>query len=121
MRIGELSKQSGLSRDTIRFYERRGLIASVPETGGSNSYRDYPDDLLAALAWIKEAQDAGLTLDDLTVLMRQLAEFDTDDDFDGIAFLDEKIGEVETRIKRSRKFLATLRQTRSALINAPNG
>ena len=118
MRIGELSKRSGLSRDTLRFYERKGLIDSLPEDGSSNNYRTYAEDTLEALEWIAEAQAAGMTLADLIVLMRQLSD-QFDDSFDGLAFLDAKIVEVEDRIARSERFLQTLHQTRSALVRAP--
>jgi len=40
MQIGELAERSGLSRDTLRFYEKRGLIASLRRPNG---YRHYPD------------------------------------------------------------------------------
>ncbi len=115
MRIGELAKRTGLSRDTIRFYERRGLIVSEPESGGTNSYRSYPEEAVLTLELIREAQDAGMTLADLTVFMAQVG---ADDSEDGEAFLDAKIAEVEARIARSQRFLKTLRQTRAALARA---
>ena len=118
MRIGELSRRSGLSRDTLRFYERQGLIASAPEPGGSNSYRAYGEDTLITLEWIAEAQAAGMTLADLTVLLSQL-DAAAGEDFDGFAFLDARIADVETRITRSQRFLETLRATRAALARAP--
>ncbi|RVT86811.1 MerR family transcriptional regulator [Rhodobacteraceae bacterium CCMM004] len=118
MRIGDLARQSGLSRDTIRYYERRGLIASAPEPGGTNTYRNYGADTLEALAWIRQAQAAGLSLDDLVTLMRQLSAADGAD-FDGIAFLDARIAEVEARLARTRRVRDTLRRTRAALIRAP--
>ncbi len=118
MRIGELAKRSGLSRDTLRFYERQGLIGSAPEPGKTNNYRQYPDETLITLEWIAEAQAAGLTLAELTVLLGQL-EADAGEDFDGFAFLDARIAEVEARIVRSKRFLATLMQTRDALARAP--
>lgn len=118
MRIGELSKKSGLSRDTLRYYERQGLITSEPEGGESNTYRAYPDATLLTLEWIAEAQSAGMTLADLTVLIGQL-DAETGEDFDGFAFLDQKITEVEERIAMSKRFLETLRDTKKALKRAP--
>ncbi len=44
LRIGEISRRSGLPRDTIRYYEREGLISSEPSTEPSNSYRSYTED-----------------------------------------------------------------------------
>ena len=118
MRIGALAKASGLSRDTIRFYERRGLISSQAESG-QNSYRNYPEHALDTLSWIGQAQAAGLTLEELTNLMADIDRASEDEAFDGLEFLDRKIAEVEMRLKRSRLFLKTLRQTRSALERAP--
>lgn len=120
MRIGQLAKRSGLSRDTIRFYERKGLIASRPEPNATNSYRDYPEDLLEALEWIAQAQAAGLTLDELLQLMRQMDGLTDDEEFDGLAFLDHKINETKARIAASQRFLRTLKQTREALERAPH-
>lgn len=116
MRIGELARKSGLSRDTIRFYERQGLIASRPEPGASNSYRDYPDEVVLTLDMIAEARAAGMTLTDVTIFLSQLGA--AEDGFDGIAFLDRKIAEVEDRQRQAKLFLRTLRQTRAALIRA---
>lgn len=114
MRIGELSRRSGLSRDTLRFYERQGLIRSRPGPDSSNSYRDYPEDTVASLEQIADAQAAGMTIADLTLFLGQLEAADAED-FDGEAFLTDRITEVEARIRRSRRFLTALRAARTAL------
>lgn len=60
MRIGELAEAGGVPTQTIRFYERRGL---VPGPGRApNGYRDYDRSTLARLNFIRSAQAAGLTL-----------------------------------------------------------
>lgn len=65
MRIGELATRSGLTRDTIRFYERNGLITSLPGEGESNNYRDYPEEVLLWLTFLTGAREAGLSVADL--------------------------------------------------------
>lgn len=115
VRIGELAKRSRLSRDTIRFYERNGLIRSVASSERTNTYRHYPDGTVDLLSMIREAQEAGLTIADLVVLVRQLDPGTAPPDFDGEAFLQSKIDEIETRIAQSRKFLRTLKSAKSAL------
>ena len=60
MRIGELAQQSGVSAQTVRFYERRGLVR-IPARG-SNGYREYDSSVASRLAFIRSAQTAGLTL-----------------------------------------------------------
>ncbi len=59
MRIGELAAQTGLTRDTIRFYERIGLVE-----GGrmANGYRDFPPEAVAWLHYVRTAQALGFSL-----------------------------------------------------------
>lgn len=118
MRIGQLAKRTGLSRDTIRFYERHGLIESMPSTDPANSFRNYPEELVERLSIIVEARDAGLSIADLRLLTRCLEGATMENgelDFDADAFIDGKIAEVERVVARSRNFLKLLKRTRSAL------
>jgi MerR family transcriptional regulator, copper efflux regulator len=63
MRIGELARRSGLSRDTLRFYERSGLLTPLPSReGASNGYKDYPESLVERLALVGSAKRLGFTL-----------------------------------------------------------
>lgn len=59
MRIGQLSAATGVSRDTLRFYEDQGLIRARRL---ENGYRDYPDEVQALVHYIKTAQKLGFTL-----------------------------------------------------------
>lgn len=118
MRIGELSKRSGLSRDTIRFYERQGIIKAEENREKSNNYKSYPEDAAMTLEVVRDAQSAGLSIGDLTILLSELHS-EAGEDFDGDAFLSRKIAEVEGRISASKRFLKTLHDTRQALKIAP--
>lgn len=60
MKIGELARRSGFSIRTIRFYERRGLLA--PAGRRPSGYRVYTDVEVRRLAFIREAKALGLTL-----------------------------------------------------------
>lgn len=60
MRIGEAADAAGVPTQTIRFYERRGLLPQPPR--GTNGYREYDTSVLARLAFIRSGQAAGLTL-----------------------------------------------------------
>lgn len=62
MRIWELSKKSLLSIDTIRYYEKRGLIKSEKSINSSNDYKNYNLDCLKRLEFIKIMKQLGLTL-----------------------------------------------------------
>ncbi|MFB2118747.1 MerR family transcriptional regulator [Parapedobacter sp. 2B3] len=72
MLIGQLSKASGLSRDTIRFYERQGLI--IPGRGDTrfNNYKEYSNDILERLLSIKRLKNFGFTLKEVSGLLDML-------------------------------------------------
>lgn len=74
MRIGELSQRSGVSRDTIRFYERNGLITSTVEDSETNSYRNYKEDCLVWLQFFAGAREAGMSVADLRSIVESTAE-----------------------------------------------
>ncbi len=118
MRIGELAKRTDVSRDTIRFYERHGLIQSAPGEGTTNSYRDYPEDAVFTLEVIQDAQAAGLSIADITVLVGQFLS-EAPEAAEGDDFLTRKIAEVEARLAAGQRFLDMLRQSQTALERAP--
>ena len=63
MRIGEVATQSGVSVDTVRFYERMGVLpAPAREPSG---YRDYAADTVARIRLTRELQAVGFTLNDV--------------------------------------------------------
>jgi len=70
MLIGELEKASGFSRDTIRFYERIGLISRP--TRRANGYRDYSEQTLAELRFIRWARQLDFPLDDIRLAIPML-------------------------------------------------
>ncbi len=117
MRIGELAKRAEVSRDTIRFYERHGLIRSDVEPDAGNNYRNYPEDAVMTLEVIRDAQAAGLSIADITVFMGQFAAQEGPDQI--TAFLDQKIEEVTARQAACARFLEMLEQTKIALARAP--
>lgn len=63
MLIGEVAAAAGLPTQTIRFYEREGLLP--PAGRAANGYRIYDDTALNRLGFIRTAQSAGLTLADI--------------------------------------------------------
>jgi MerR family copper efflux transcriptional regulator len=62
MRIGELAEETGLSRDTLRFYEQRGLIMA---NRSANSYRTYAPETVELVRYIRTAQHLGFTLSEI--------------------------------------------------------
>ncbi|MGI5132490.1 MerR family transcriptional regulator [Pseudonocardia sp. CA-107938] len=60
MRTGELAGQAGVNAETLRYYERRGLLAEPPRNRAG--YRDYPAAAVELLRFIKRAQQLGFWL-----------------------------------------------------------
>jgi Hg(II)-responsive transcriptional regulator len=67
MRTRELADRAGVNSETLRYYERRGLLAEPPRTSGG--YREYPTSTVDLLLFIKRAQELGFTLDEVDELL----------------------------------------------------
>ena len=65
--IGSLAKEAGVNVETIRFYERRGLIRQPNKP--SSGYRRYPCEEVSRIQFIKHAQNLGFTLKEITELL----------------------------------------------------
>lgn len=65
--IGKVARLSGVSIDTIRFYERNGLIPDPPRR--ESGYRDYPGEIVFRLKFIKNAKELGFTLGEIRDLL----------------------------------------------------
>lgn len=65
--IGELSRRAGVNVQTVRYYERRGLLAEPRRTLGG--YRQYTDDALDRMRFIRRARDLGFTLSEIADLL----------------------------------------------------
>jgi len=109
--IGALATACGVSRDTIRFYEREGLLPKARRT--ASRYRVFGEDDVARLHFIRRSQAIGLTLDDIRGLLRQ-HELQTPDECrrvaallrERIAGLDEKLAELKAFRKLLAEYLA---------------
>ncbi|MEZ5015515.1 MAG: MerR family transcriptional regulator [Flavipsychrobacter sp.] len=69
MLIGELSKRSGFSRDTIRYYEKIELIVVSKSARREHNYKDYSEEVLEQLKAIKKYKELGFTLEEIRELL----------------------------------------------------
>ena len=67
LQIGQVSKRSGTSIDTIRYYEKEGLLKRPSRSEGG--FRLYPQEAVDQLAFIRKAQEFGLTLKEIQKIM----------------------------------------------------
>jgi Cd(II)/Pb(II)-responsive transcriptional regulator len=109
MRIGELARVTGAQVETIRYYERTGLLPAPPRTEGN--YRIYGDQHVARLSFILHCRALGMALDDI----RQLLGFkDAPQESCGNVnrLLDDHIIQVRERIRALHGLEAVLQQLR---------
>jgi MerR family transcriptional regulator, copper efflux regulator len=71
MRIGELSRRTGISTSRIRFYERHDVLPKPTRNG--NGYRAYPDTAVKILELIDAAQRLGFSLSEIRVALSEAA------------------------------------------------
>jgi len=67
VRIGQLAKETGLNVQSIRFYERKGLLPSVNRS--ASGYRIYKEDSIRRIQFIKHAQEVGFSLKEISELL----------------------------------------------------
>ncbi len=116
MRIGELAKSAGVTRDTVRYYEREGLLPLADRT--PSGYRDYGPEVVDDLRFIKKAQALGLKLSDV----REVLEISSGGKAPCehvLATVAGRLAEVEQRLKELRALRSTLRETLDRLDRAP--
>jgi DNA-binding transcriptional MerR regulator len=76
MLIGELVERSGLTKDTIRFYEKKGLIALDRKSRRENNYKEYSEQVLDKLMLIRKLKDMGFTLNEIDTFLELWREED---------------------------------------------
>lgn len=110
MKIGELAQRTQTPAETIRYYEREGLLPAAPRT--DSNYRIYGDAHQERLAFIRHCRSLDMTLAEIRTLLR----FKDDPEAscgEVNALLDEHIGHVAQRIRELRqleKHLKALRE-----------
>ena len=75
LKTGELAKRAGVNVETLRFYERKGLLPEPPRR--ESGYREYPEESVTRIRFIKRAQELGFSLDEIRELLALRVKPDT--------------------------------------------
>jgi DNA-binding transcriptional MerR regulator len=102
-RIGEVATRSGVSVDAVRYYERLKLLPRARRTSGN--FRLFGAEVIARVQFIKQAQELGLTLDEIKGL---LATGGADECRRVRDLLHQKIEDLDGKMKAMRGFRRTL-------------
>jgi Cd(II)/Pb(II)-responsive transcriptional regulator len=109
MKIGELARATGAQVETIRYYEREGLLPETTRTEGN--YRIYGEAHAECLSFIRHCRSLDITLDEIRVLLR-FKDAPTENCGDVNTLLDEHIGHVAARIRELRTLERQLKALR---------
>jgi DNA-binding transcriptional MerR regulator len=107
-RSGELASLAGVSTDTLRHYERKGVLARPRRT--ANGYRVYPAGAIERVQLIRRALCVGFTLDELARILREREKGSVPCQ-EVRALASGKLAEVETRLKELKMVRDELRST----------
>ena len=97
MTIGELAEAAGVGVETVRYYQRRGLLPTPHAPAGR--HRRYPAAMLEQIAFIKRAQEFGFTLDEIGAIQR----IPDSRCADGREFAKGKLDELTRRVEEINK------------------
>ena len=95
MRIGELARATGTKAETIRYYEREGILPAADRT--DSNYRDYSDDHLATLSFVRRARELGFNMAQVRELL-SLSDHDDEPCEDVDNLVRRQLSEVDSKI-----------------------
>ena len=104
--IGEVAVLTGVSVETLRYYERRRLLKPPPRTDGG--FRRYGSDVVAHVTFIKQAQSLGLSLDDVHQLLTGLQHQSLASCRKVHDLLEKRVEELDARVAELRTLRNTL-------------
>lgn len=111
MKIGELAAGSDTAVETVRFYEREGLLPEPART--QSNYRTYGDEHLARLRFIRQARSLDMSLDEVRVLLR-FKDSPGEHCGDVNVVLEQHIQHVSRRVKELRALERELKNLRAS-------
>lgn len=107
MRAGQVARTSGVNIQTLRYYERRGLLKAPPRR--PSGYREYAPSAVDVVRFVKRAQTLGFTLDEVESLL-ELAEGGPSNCAKAREVATQKLAELESKITSLQAMQGSLRR-----------
>lgn len=120
MLIGQLSKASGFSKDTIRYYEKIGLLLLPKTARRDNNYKDYPQSALHTLLAIRKYKELGFTLEEIRELL-VLQSIQVLDIHKMLHIVERKITGLDEEIEKLHAFKMRLNREQQLLLQKKTG
>ncbi len=112
MLISELAAKTGVSTDTIRFYEKEGILKTDGVARGDNNYRHYTDEAIEKLNFIIRGKKLGFTLKEIKKI---IAEWDSVSPEQAANFIQSKVQQIEEKILQLQQFKTYLLEKKAKL------
>jgi DNA-binding transcriptional MerR regulator len=112
MLISELAAKTGVSTDTIRFYEKEGILKNDCAARGDNNYRHYTDEAIEKLNFIIRGKKLGFTLKEIKKI---IAEWDSVSPEQAADFIQSKVQQIEEKILQLQQFKTYLLEKKAKL------
>lgn len=96
MRIGELSKLTGFQVETLRYYEKQGLLQ--PVSRNASGYREYDKESLKQLKFIHQAKSVGFSLNEISELLLLRVDREQHSCFEVKEIAEQKLEKIESKI-----------------------
>jgi Hg(II)-responsive transcriptional regulator len=107
MTIGQAARRAGVGIETIRYYERRGLLAETPKS--ASGYRDFDDAAVERILFIRRAKELGFTLTEIKELLN--LRVDSDRNCDDVRIIaEDKMRDIGERIRSLHRIELALRR-----------
>ena len=110
--IGQVALNAGVGVETVRFYERKGLIEQPPRRG--NAYREYPVETVRRIRFVVHARKLGFSLKEILGLLSLRSRSSVESCHSIKEQAAMKIADMEERIRGLRRMMATLRKLTQA-------
>ncbi len=114
MLIGELAQKTGLSKDTIRFYEKRGLIEAKARQAGTRTYMEFSPEMLERVVLITQGKSLGFTLNEIRHLIETWGNM-TMPITEKLRVIDGKLNEITQKIRQLEEIKSYLIAKRSRI------
>lgn len=111
LRISEVAAEAGVNQQTLRYYERRGILAEPDRTPAG--YRQYDPETVDRVRFIKRAQELGFTLDEIQELLELRVDHGA-----ACGAIEAKARENLTRVNEKLRQLVRLQEVLTDLVGS---
>lgn len=102
---GQVAEEAGVKKDTVLYYEREGLIEEPPRT--NSNYRQFSNDVVRTIRFIREAQSLGFTLEEIKSLL-SIRDGESDNCENAREIANEKRTSIQAKIEKLQRMKRTL-------------